>query len=77
MKTEKKQQKINKARAAFARLQRKLRTINDRATVEIPKVNKQKTKNLGVEKEERSFAGVKLKNGLNGENYVNGFRNPS
>ena len=75
MKTEKKQQKINKARAAFARLQRKLRTINERATVEIPKVNKQKPKIL--EKEERSFAGVKLKNGLNGENYVNGFRNPS
>ena len=45
MKAEKKY--VNKARAAFASLQRKLRTINERATVEIPKVNKQKTKNLG------------------------------
>ena len=75
MKAEKKY--VNKARAAFARLQRKLRTINERATVEIPKVNITNKKPKILEKEERSFAGVKLKNGLNGENYVNGFRNPS
>ena len=45
MKTEKKQQKINKARAAFARLQRKLRTINERARSDRWNPKSKQTKN--------------------------------